>query len=300
MSFSIDKLQEIRDCLVKVAKESAQIILSADPSTSASTSKKNTTDIVTETDKAVENLIATRLIAAYPEYDFVGEETFNPSAGGITSAPTFCVDPIDGTSNFVHGFPSVTTALGLLVDRRPAVGVVFNPFTRELWTAVRGAGALYQRGDDGTPRSLPLPGPPLRGLQHACVGVDWGVDRDGPDFELNARVFGALARSRAAGGRCVRSLRCTGSAAESVCRVAAGQLDAFWECGCFAWDVAAAWCVLAEAGGLLVDALPGEWSPGVDNERFLAVRPAAEGQRELVEEFWGVVGDGRSTYGPQS
>jgi len=87
-------------------------------------------------------------------------------------------------------------------------------------------------------------------------------------------------------------------AAIAICRVAAGQQDAFWECGSWAWDVAAAWCVLSEAGGVMVDGLPGNWNPAIDNRRYLAVRPATRGQGEFVEEFWAVLGPIRSTYGP--
>ncbi|KAK7713159.1 hypothetical protein SLS57_007489 [Botryosphaeria dothidea] len=297
MPFSIDELEDIRDYLVSVAREGGQMIASTEPTNISVELKKNTTDIVTETDKAVENLVATRLIARYPEYDFIGEESFKPEEG-ISDVPSFIVDPIDGTSNFVHGFPAVCISLGFVVAKRPAVGVVLNPFTDELFTAVSGGGAFYQRGAAAKPQVLPLNRSPLSGLEYACVGLDWGSDREGPNFELNLKVFATLARSKATGGKFVNALRCTGSAVETICRVAAGQQDAFWECGCFPWDVAAAWCVLNEAGGVLVDAHPGVWDPPIENERFLAVRPAVTGQKEFVEEFWDVVGDGRSTYGP--
>ncbi len=87
---------------------------------------------MTETDRAVEALVSSRLAAAYPSFAFVGEETYKPGVR-VTEAPTFVVDPIDGTTNFVHGFPSACVSLGLAVARRPVVGVVYNPFqdTRE-------------------------------------------------------------------------------------------------------------------------------------------------------------------------
>ncbi|KAL1652186.1 hypothetical protein SLS58_000313 [Diplodia intermedia] len=317
MSISASELLAIRDFLVIVAKEAGDIITSAKPSSSNLATKKNTTDIVTDTDKAVENLIATRLIARYPEYEFVGEESFDAARESITAAPTWVVDPIDGTSNFVRGLPEVCVSLALVVARRPAVGVVYNPFRRELFAAVAGAGAFHQHPalNAGAPRPLipagarddddddddddAHPPPPLTGLRDACVGIDFGSDRSGPDFALNLAVFAALASS--AGGF-ARALRATSCASESVCRVAAGQLDCWWECGAHAWDVAAAWCVLSEAGGVMVDGHPGGdgsgWDPPIDNRRYLAVRPARGGQRELVEEFWGLVGEGRSTYGP--
>lgn len=249
---------------------------------------------MTETDKAVERLIRDRLSARYPTFAFVGEETYHEGVA-ITDEPTFIVDPIDGTSNFVHGFPAVCVSIGLVVRRVPKVGVVYNPFRQELWRAAHGHGA-YTSVAGGEPAKLPLTSSPLQGLGPACIGIEWGSDREGPNFELNLKVFTTLARTAATGGRFVNSLRCTGSAAITICRVANGQQEAFWECGSWAWDVAAAWCILVEAGGIMVDGHPGEWSPPVDNRRYLAVRPATTGQREFVEEFWSIIGDDRTTY----
>ncbi|KAF2135794.1 uncharacterized protein K452DRAFT_260128 [Aplosporella prunicola CBS 121167] len=296
MALSATALQEIRDVLVTIAKESGQIILSAHPNTTDTTTKKNTTDIATATDLAVETHIRGRLKTQYPHYAFIGEESFTPGSP-IPSTPTFIVDPIDGTTNFVLHFPDVCVSIGLTVDGTPTVGVVYNPFLDELYTGISGQGAHLTRANRA-PQKLPLHSGPLVGLRSACVGLDWGSDREGPNFLLNLRVFETLARSAATGGKFVPALRFTGSAAMTICRIAAGQQDMFWECGCYAWDVAAAWCILSEAGGLVVDAHPGNWNPRVDNERFLVVRPAVQGQREIVEEFWGVVGEERSTYGP--
>jgi myo-inositol-1(or 4)-monophosphatase len=199
----------------------------------------------------------------------------------------------------VHSFPAVCISIGLVISKQPIVGVVYNPFRDELWHAVKGHGAFTQQGFNAEIKRLPVTTPsPLRGLGPACIGIEWGSDREGPNFDLNLKVFTALARTTTTGGKFVNSLRCTGSAAITICRVSAGQQDAFWECGSWAWDVAAAWCVLVEAGGMMVDGHPGEWNPPVDNRRYLAVRPATEGQREFVEEFWSIIGENRSTYDP--
>lgn len=98
----------------------------------------------------------------------------------------------------------------------------------------------------------------------------------------------------------VHGLRATGSAALNLCSVAAGQMDAYWEGGCWAWDVCAGWCVLAEAGGLMAGANPGDWQPPLDGRKYLAVRPAPElaQQHALVEEFWAIIGDRRLVYEP--
>lgn len=199
----------------------------------------------------------------------------------------------------MHSFPAVCISIGVVIEKQPVVGVVYNPFRDELWHAIKGHGAFTQEGSNAEVQRLPITTPsPLRGLGPACIGIEWGSDREGSNFELNLKVFTALARTAASGGKFVNSLRCTGSAAITICRVAAGQQDAFWECGSWTWDVAAGWCVLVEAGGVMVDGHPGVWNPPVDNRRYLAVRPATEGQKEFVEEFWEVIGEDRSTYGP--
>lgn len=249
---------------------------------------------MTTTDRAVESFISTQLAILFPSYAFIGEESYK-AGSPLTDDPTFIVDPIDGTSNFVHGFPEVCLSIGFVVDKKPVVGVVYNPFREEMWSAITSEGAWYRRAG-GEERRLPLVGVPLEGLGPACIGLEWGSDREGPDFELNLRVFATLARTKATGGQFVNSLRFTGSAALAICRVAAAQQDAFWECGCWAWDVAAAWCILKEAGGIMVDGHPGDWDPPLENRRYLAVRPATGGQRDFVKEFWSIIEIDRYEY----
>lgn len=252
-------------------------------------------------------MVSTRLQSKYPTYAFVGEETYVPGQTRVTDAPTFIVDPIDGTTNFVHGFPEACISLGFAVARQPAVGVVYNPFHDLLFTAVAGRGSYMQRAAAACPPGprlrLPLAGrgdaaraPPLRGLASALLAVEWGSARDGPAFELKAATFRALAASREAGGAMVHSLRSLGSAALNLCACAAGQVDMYWEGGCWAWDVAAGWAILAEAGGRMVGGNPGDWDVAIDGRVYLAVRGAPSGQDELVQELWGVIGEGRMEY----
>lgn len=92
----------------------------------------------------------------------------------------------------------------------------------------------------------------------------------------------------------VHSLRSLGSAALNICGVAAGEIDAYWEGGCWAWDVAAGWVILQETGGIIIGGNQGEWEIGVDGRRFLVVR-AGDDQAKFVEEFWEQVG-GRLAY----
>ncbi|KAK3339455.1 hypothetical protein B0H65DRAFT_432587 [Neurospora tetraspora] len=298
-------LKQIHDTLVEVAFEAGRMILAANPNKIDKGSKMNSADIVTETDQAVERMVSTTLRSKYPSFSFVGEETYVPGETKVTSAPTFIVDPIDGTTNFVHGYPhGFCISLGFALDRRPAVGVVYNPALDTLWTAIRGQGAYCQRNaslepgkGQGEKQKLPLNGgQPLGDLSTSLVAVEWGSQRDGKNFDIKTRVFRQLTAAKENGGSMVHSLRSLGSAALNICAVAAGQVDMYWEGGCYAWDVTAGWCILEEAGGIMVSGNPGDWNPELDSRLYLAIRGAESGQKEIVEEFWGVIGDDKMDY----
>ncbi|KAJ5633038.1 hypothetical protein N7490_009377 [Penicillium lividum] len=277
-------LNEIHDFLVSLAHQAGDIITNALPETSGTGSKKNSADLVTEYDRAVEKMISTSLKEKYPDYEFHGEETYDPSRP-LTDAPTFIVDPIDGTVNFVHSFPYACVSLGFAVGRVPAVGVVYNPFTKTLHSAIRGQGAFLNQST-----RLPLKGEnvePLSGLANALISIEWGSDRSGPNWDTKVRTFANLGQAKEDGGAMVRSMRSLGSAALNMCAVAEGTMDLYWEGGCWEWDVCAAWVILTEAGGIIVDGNPGEWEARLDGRRYLAVRGAPEaGQKAIVEEFW--------------
>ncbi|KAK7519135.1 uncharacterized protein IWZ02DRAFT_449574 [Phyllosticta citriasiana] len=276
-------LQEIHDFLVSVAKKAGEMITTARPSTTKTGEKKNSADLVTETDQAVEKMVSMTLKDKYPDFSFMGEETYKPG-DSLTAAPTFIVDPIDGTTNFVHAYPYVSISLGLAINRQPVVGVVYNPFTQTLYSAVKGRGAFLNQT-----QRLPLREPePLRGLDNAVVCIEWGSERTGNDYEVKTATFKKLCASKAEGGAMVHGLRSFGSAALNLCGVASGGLDLYWEAGCWPWDVCAGWVILSEAGGFIVDGNPGNWDQSVDGRRYLAVRKG-EGQKEIVEEFWSYV-----------
>ncbi|KAK8929846.1 hypothetical protein H634G_01568 [Metarhizium anisopliae BRIP 53293] len=290
-------LQAVHDEMVAIAYEAGRMILSANPADLDTGTKLNSVDIVTEADQAVEKMVSSRLAASFPSVSFMGEETYKPGMR-LGPEPTFVVDPIDGTTNFVHSFPNACISLGLAVQRSPAVGVIYNPWQDLLFTAIKGKGAYMTRNKGTTPQKLPLAKSPrpLQGLGTCLIAVEWGSDREGSNFELKTDVFKKLAASRESDGSMVHSLRSLGSAALNIAAVAAGQMDAYWEGGCWAWDVCAGWCLLAEAGGRMVSGNPGNWDPELESRVYLAVRGAPTGQKELVEEFWKVIGDRKMEY----
>ncbi|KAK7967962.1 inositol monophosphatase [Apiospora aurea] len=236
-------LSLVRCSIIEMAREPGKMILEADLSRSWMSTKKNSkyywlkcTDVITQAGKEIEVFIQEKLGLWYPEIAFMGEESYVAGQKIRDDVPTFVVDPIDGASNLVHRLPDVCVSIGLVFGNRSIVGVVHNPVQGELWAAHRGGGAYFEKHGEPT-RMLPLHRPPFEPdeggsrLTRVCIGVDWGNDREGPDFELNLKVFTALARTQRTGGK----------------------QDMFWECGCWAWDVAAACCILREAGGVMVD-----------------------------------------------
>jgi myo-inositol-1(or 4)-monophosphatase len=218
------------------------------------------------------------------------QETYKPG-DKLTKAPTFIVDPIDGTINFVHRYPYVAISLGFAVDLIPTVGVVYNPFTQALYSAIKGQGAYLNQSE-----KLPLtPAYPLVLSECQVVG-EYSSDRSGNDFEVKSKTFAKLVQSKDEGGGMIHSLRGFGSAALNLCGVADGSLDVYWDAGCWAWDVCAGWVILKETGGIIVDGNPGNWEPRIDERRYLAVR-GGEGQKQLIEQFWGLV-QGKFEVGP--
>lgn len=105
--------------------------------------KSGDIDLVTETDQQVEKLLIAGLSKQFPNHKFIGEESV---AGGsrcdLTNAPTWIIDPIDGTMNFVHTFPHCCISIGLFIEQKPTIGIVYNPNLEQLFTAIKGRGAF--------------------------------------------------------------------------------------------------------------------------------------------------------------
>ncbi|KAF3909259.1 Inositol-1-monophosphatase [Dactylellina cionopaga] len=291
-------LQEIHDFLCTLARTAGQVILAARPTAARTGSKVNSADLVTETDKAVEKMVGETIREKYPGFEFMGEETYKPG-DVLTASPTFIVDPIDGTTNFVHTYPYACISLGFAIDRDPAVGVIFNPFTEQLFTGIKGRGSwLTSPFHDKEKLPLRDPEPFVSSssndngttdvLTKCLIITEWGYDRSGNDYDVKVNTFRRLCADKKDGGAMVHSIRSLGSAALNMCSVAAGWADIYWEAGGWAWDVCAAWVVVKEAGGEIVDANPGGWKPAIDGRRFLVVR-GGDGWEMAVKEFWGYI-----------
>ncbi|KAH7886280.1 myo inositol monophosphatase [Phlebopus sp. FC_14] len=249
------ELRSILTFTVNLARTAGTLMLEGSQAIQSSADvdeKKNSVDLVTQYDVAVENLVISEIKKTYPSFKFIGEESVSKTGTlpGLTDEPTFCVDPIDGTTNFVHGFPFCCISLALIYQKRPVLGVIYNPFLEHLYTGIEGQGSFLTRGS-GQPLKLPLAASkPLPSLSKAQIAIEWGSDRGGP-VVTKAESFLNLAKDEASGGKMVHSLRSLGSAALNFAMVAQGGLDMYWEIGCWPWDVSAGIVIAQEAGGVV-------------------------------------------------
>lgn len=221
--------------------------------------KKNTADLVTEVDEATEKLVRDAIADRYPTHHFIGEESWagGEQDGEIQAKGVYwIVDPIDGTTNFVHGFPYTCISIGVVVDRVPTVGVVYAPFTEYMYTGLRGEGSFVSTPQHPSPRRLPLAKPqPLPSLRQALVAFEWGSDRTSVVLDQKLASFRKITgddSSGVHGGKMCQGVRSMGSAALNFSNVAAGTLDLYWEIGCWAWDVCAGIVIAQEAGCAVV------------------------------------------------
>ena len=195
---------------------------------------KSAVNLVTDTDHAAEKLIVEGLHAAFPDHGIVAEESNNarPPTG-----PCWYVDPIDGTTNFVHGLPHCAVSIALLEEGRPSAAVVYDPCKEELFEAARGDGARLNGRSIGVSAASRL--------ADSLMVTGFPYDRREPaGFYLS--FFEAFMVS-------CRDLRRLGSASLDLAYVAAGRFDGFWEFKLEPWDTAAGWLILEEAGGKVSD-----------------------------------------------
>ncbi len=195
--------------------------------------KKGAIDLVTEMDLQIEREFRAMIAERFPSHTVLGEEF--ESSGDREAPSNFCwvLDPIDGTTNYAHGLPIFCASLALEIDGIAAVGAVYDPNRRELFTAERGHGAWL----NGTPLRVSTASALLDSL--LVTGFHYNIHRDAREL---VELFGEFI-SRA------RAVRRLGSAALDLCYVAAGRFDAFWEHKLQPWDVAAGALIVEEAGG---------------------------------------------------
>lgn len=200
--------------------------------------EKSRNDFVSEIDKRAEEIIIDTIHKAYPEHGILAEESGEKAGNEFV----WIIDPLDGTTNYLHGFPQFAVSIAVRQKNRIEHGVVFDPLRQELFTATRGEGAQLDNRKIRVSRRPELDG--------ALLGT-------GFPFRNLATLDEFLETLRTFIPRCA-GVRRAGSAALDLAYVAAGRLDGFWEFGLSPWDMAAGALIIREAGGLVSDPLGGD------------------------------------------
>lgn len=217
--------------IIETVKEAGKIILSAHNQESSITAKEGKKNFVTKYDVAVQEFLFKELGKAFPEAEFVGEEGENDfSINGLR----FIIDPIDGTTNFMQDYRCSCISVALCNENDVIAGVVYNPYTNEIFSAEKGKGA-YLNGERITVSERPL----SDGL--ALFGTSpYHPENTDDTFALLRKVFDFS-----------RDIRRSGSAAYDICMVACGRCEVFFEKGLQPWDIAAGTLIITEAGGIV-------------------------------------------------
>ena len=242
-----DQWDELRQVAQRAARAAGELLCQMQ--NGVNVREKAPADLVTEADLASQETIRSILLEATPQFRFLGEEDDQPQVALVSDEHQFCwvVDPLDGTTNYVHGLDNYCVSIALCRGARVVLGVVFHPAREESFWAIEGHGARLN--------GQVLRTSSQRRLDQALMAASFAarVPRNSPEI---GRFIEVLHRCQA--------LRRFGSSALNLCYVAAGRLDGYWATSVKAWDVAAGALCVQEAGGILT---------GLDGSPFCLQRP---------------------------
>jgi myo-inositol-1(or 4)-monophosphatase len=224
--------------IIKAARRASQIInRSSSELDHLKVTTKRQSDFVTEVDKAAEAAIIEVLREAYPEYGSLAEESGETAGQGAGSEYQWIIDPLDGTTNYIHGFPQYAISIALAYKGQVTQALVYDTLRNEMFTASKGGGAFLNERRIRVSKCLKLEdsligtGFPYRSFEH--VDAYLGMFK-----ELMQKTSG---------------IRRPGAASLDLSYGACGRLDGFWEFGLSPWDVAGGALLISEAGGLISD-----------------------------------------------
>jgi myo-inositol-1(or 4)-monophosphatase len=228
-------LREYQDAAIEAARRAAVVLETW--RTRFAVREKGRFDFVTDADVASQKTIHEYLLGRFPGHEFLGEEDASKHCRpGPEAAPTWIVDPIDGTTNYVHDCPFYCVSIGLQIAGELVVGVVYEPTRNEMFAGAKGLGA--------TLNGRPLQTSKIDKLEQALVATGFAPDLRGKEWALDWwRHFSFRAQS----------LRRTGSTALNMAYIAAGRFDAYYAFDNHVWDVAGATVLIREAGGIVTN-----------------------------------------------
>jgi myo-inositol-1(or 4)-monophosphatase len=243
-------MRSFLDVAVEAAREAGSILL-AEFDRPQKIGYKGEVDLVTETDRRSEAVVVARLRSHFPKHSIVAEEGTGQEG---TSAFRWYVDPLDGTTNFAHGYPCFCVSIGLAENDEIVVGVVFNPVSNEMFTAVKGEGAWLNN------KRIQVSTVPKLRTSLLATGFPQQKRTHSPNMDYYWQFTLAS-----------HGVRRDGSAALDLAGLACGRFEGFWEFGLKSWDTAAGVLLVREAGGMVTDSAGRPYRVG-DYELFASNR----------------------------
>lgn len=223
---------------VRAAREAGKVMMrSWSHLDRVSIEQKGRNDFVTEVDRTAEAAVIQTIHRVYPEHSILAEESGITAGRKGGTEVEWIIDPIDGTTNYIHQFPQFCVSIGIRERGQLEHGVVYNPFSQELYTASRGRGAQLDGRKIRVSNKAKLDG--------ALIATGFPF-KSHQDFDAYLPMFAAVVKQ-------TRDVRRAGSAALDLAFVAAGRLDGFFEFGLQVWDIAAGTLLVREAGGIVAD-----------------------------------------------
>ncbi|MGZ8095375.1 MAG: inositol monophosphatase family protein [Methylosarcina sp.] len=227
-------MQPMLNIAVRAARSAGDLILrSTDNIGHLQIDQKGKNDFASEVDRKAEREIINIIRAAYPDHAILAEE----SGAHKGNEFVWIIDPLDGTTNFLHGFPQYAVSIALKHKGKLEVGVIYDPLRDELFTAKRGGGAMLNNRRIRVTKQ--------NGMKGALIGTGFPF-KTAIHLDAYVGMFKAITTDSA-------GIRRAGSAALDLAYVAAGRLDGFWEIGLMEWDMAAGILLIKEAGGVITD-----------------------------------------------
>lgn len=227
------------DVALKLTVDSGKVLNDAIKSSKSIETKAGDWDLVTQYDKEIEEILIHNLAKQFPTHKFIGEETVSCTnhLPELTDEPTWIIDPIDGTTNFVHTFPFTCISIALAVNKELQIGIIYNPILGQLFTARKGQGA-YLNGN-------PIKSSSIDELKHSllCLEASYATIENIRDIVLGRlEAFVSVAHG----------IRTMGSAALTLCYIAMGAAEAYHTDNLMPWDVAAGVLIIREANGVVI------------------------------------------------
>jgi len=226
-------MKHFKECAIEIARE-AGIFLKNKLNSVHTIDYKGEINLVTEVDKISEEMITSKINALFPDHDILGEEFTDIDSG---SDFRWIIDPLDGTTNYAHGYPCFCVSIALERLNTMTVGIVYDPMLDEMFVAEKGKGAflndreIHVSNTSGIIKSL------------LATGFPYDIQEDSQN---NLNYFNEMILK-------AQAIRRAGSAALDLAYVAAGRFDGFWEIKLNPWDIAAGWLLVEEAGGIVTD-----------------------------------------------